>query len=104
MNAWQMTQEEREALWAENDRLYRFADNDDPWDTARDMIEEKHRIEGQSLVGDYDDEWWEREMQSVRNRERAGQEAAYEVALEEEYDEHEDKTGWEYEFFTEFDK
>lgn len=47
-NAWEMTQAEREALWAENDRKYRFED-DDPWEAARDMIEERRAIEGPAL-------------------------------------------------------
>lgn len=53
MNAWLMTEEEREALWAENDKLYRFDDHDDPFEAAQDMMEERHRIEGPSLVWDY---------------------------------------------------
>lgn len=65
MNAWIMAEEEREALWAENDKLYRFT-GEDPWDVARDIIEEKHRIEGPSLVDDYcfccpESEWAEEE-------------------------------------------
>lgn len=43
--AWEMTQEEREALWAQNDKLYSF-EQDDPWETARDMIEERIAIYG----------------------------------------------------------
>ena len=42
--AWEMTKEEREALWAQNDKLYRFADHDDPWEAARDMAEERRAI------------------------------------------------------------
>lgn len=43
--AWEMTQAEREALWAANDAKYRFTD-DDPWEGAQDMIEERRAIEG----------------------------------------------------------
>jgi hypothetical protein len=43
--AWEMTQAEREALWAANDAKYRFED-DDPWEAARDMMEERRCVEG----------------------------------------------------------
>lgn len=44
-NAWEMTQAEREALWAANDAKYAFVD-DDPWEAAQDMISERRAIEG----------------------------------------------------------
>lgn len=43
--AWDMTQAEREALWAANDAKYRFED-EDPWEAAQDIIEERRCIEG----------------------------------------------------------
>jgi hypothetical protein len=47
-NAWEMTKAEREALWAMNDARYAFTD-DDPWEDARDMIEERRALDGPTL-------------------------------------------------------